>query len=105
MDNGEKRVLWMGVSPFEPDSEMASSLVKLLGLYNLIYPNNRNGMYDYDLIKDMLDICDVIATNQEVIKEDWEEFFNSNNWSKKLLQYKDGSWNEIKPGFSKENQK
>ena len=32
MDNGEKRVLWMGVSPFEPDSEMASSLVKLLGL-------------------------------------------------------------------------
>ena len=104
-DGKTYEILWMGENPFVRGRGMAWSLAELLGGYNMVYPDSKDGMLDYDFCKNMLSHFDAIATDQEKIGEDWEAFFCADNWGKKILQYKNNSWVELKPGFSKENQK
>ena len=96
-----KKVFWCGVTPLERGSDRAFSLAMFLGGFNMSFPDETIGMGTYDSRKGILNDHDVIATDQEIIDKSYEDFFCSKNWGKQIVQFKDGEWKELEPGFSK----
>ena len=96
------KVLWLGVTPLERGSERCYSLAHYLGRYSVSFPNTTSGMEDYEFYKSILKDWEVFATDEENIDESWEHFFCADNWGKKIVQFKDGAWRDVNPGFSKE---
>lgn len=108
MNNERKNILWLGVTIFERDihSERLRTLLSKYGAINVMFTDNNTGMETYESIKGFLEFAgewDVIATDQEKIDESWENFFVAQNWGKQIVQYKNGEWVEVRPGFSKQN--
>ena len=102
-------LVWLGVTELERDirSKRIQSLAHTFGRVGINFPTTTTGMETYDdMMKGFLDFAgeyDIIATDQEKIDESWEDFFVPENWGKKIIQYKDGEWKEVKPGFSMDN--
>lgn len=100
--NDTKKVFWFGVTPLKRDSSRAYALVEFLGGFEMLFPEETIGMGTYDSRKNILRDNDVIATDQEIIDKSYENFFCAENWGKQIVQYKDGEWKDLKPGFSEE---
>ena len=101
----EKKVLWLGVTPLIPETYRSKALVRCVGDFFVAYPGNTGGMEEYEYIKVLLDNHDVIATDQSVIDESWENFFSDKeNEGKTIYKWDGSSWNELKPGFSKDQE-
>ena len=97
-----KKVLWLGVTPLYPDSERSRTLAKYLGRFDVAYPNETGGMKDYDYYGSIASQFEAILTDQSVIDESWEEFFNEDNSGKRIIKCEGTTWSDLQPGFSKE---